>query len=154
MSLSQTPQPLISTLQKLLPLLEQFLHILEKEKVAITQLDAAQLTELSQAKTQVLDKIFPLSQQLKTHLPPDQTLKKMLQSGNLTAEDKSLIKHFIQVSETAEQQHHRNGLLLMHTVKINENLLNILLGKEQDPTYQGKITGKSFTASKKTLGKA
>lgn len=150
----ETSRPLFSLIEKLLPLLEQFLHILEEEKQALATLDASRLIQLANDKSTLLDQILPLSQQLQAHIPPQSTLKAALTEHKRAEAERQLLERFIRTSEAAEKQHLENGTALMRAAQINEEILKILLGREESPTYQEKITGKSTRGAGKPLGKA
>ncbi len=140
--MADTAQYLFQTIEKLLPLLEQFLYVLNAEKQALTDLDTDRLMQLTTEKSQLLDRLLPLSDTLQRSLPDNTALSDYLRPHLTNAAERDLFKRFIELSERAEKQHLENGATLIRLAQLNEGLLRILLGQQEAPTYDDKIRGR------------
>lgn len=153
--MSGTEKRLFELLQKLLPLLEQFLYVLNSEKDALTRLDTQALLDVTAEKNQLLDQILPLTTRLAESLPQGTSLSAYLRPHLKQPDERAQLERFIQLSEQAEKQHLENGTTLMRLAQINEGLLNILLGRENEsPTYDEKLKGRRTSIGGASLGKA
>ncbi|WP_294949606.1 flagellar export chaperone FlgN [Sulfurivirga sp.] len=143
-------------MEQLLPLLEQFLYLLQEEKALLNihPLDTDALNALTERKQQLLDQLTPLSEALKDALPEE--------AGSLTTLLKELegtpqadrLRQFISLSEQAERLHLENGATLMRLAQLNEGVLRLLLGRPEDaPTY-GPTGGGSRRSGGNKLGEA
>jgi len=151
----KTAQTLFALIQKLLPLLEQFLYALESEKQALATLDTQKLLQITEDKNHLLNQMVPLTTQLAESLPENTSLSQYIRPHLKLPEERESLEHFIHLSEQAEKLHLENGATLMRLAQINEGLLNILLGRQTDtPTYDDKIKGRRPNISGTTLGKA
>lgn len=153
--MSTTAQASYTLMQKLLPLLEQFLYLLEAEKSALAALDHQRLIQITEDKNRLLDRIIPLTTQLAETLPENASLSQYLRPHLTQPDEQKTLERFMQLSQQAEKQHLENGATLMRLAQINEGLLDILLGRQMDtPTYADKIKGRRPNASGTPLGKA
>jgi len=153
--MSTTAQAIYTLMQKLLPLLEQFLYLLEAEKQALVALDHQKLIQITEDKNHLLDQIIPLTTQLAENLPENVSLSQYLHPHLTQPDEQKNLERFVQLSQQAEKQHLENGATLMRLAQVNEGLLNILLGRQMDaPTYDDKIKGRRSSVSGASLGKA
>ena len=153
--MSTTAQALYTLMQKLLPMLEQFLYLLEAEKQALVALDHQKLIQITEDKNHLLDQIIPLTTQLAENLPENVSLSQYLRPHLTQPDEQKNLERFVQLSQQAEKQHLENGATLMRLAQVNEGLLNILLGRQMDaPTYDEKIKGRRSSVSGASLGKA
>ncbi len=157
MSASPLHLPLFERIEQLLPLLEQFLYLLQEEKNLLSAhpLDTDALNGLTERKEQLLDQLTPLSEALKEALPEETTsLTALLKELEGTPQTDRL-RRFISLSEQAEALHLENGATLMRLAQLNEGVLRLLLGRQEDaPTYGPANRSSGHRSGGNKLGKA
>ncbi len=151
-----TADKLFQVIKELLPLLEQFLSVLQQEKDALEHMDAEAILTLSEQKSTLIDQIAPLTQSLQAQLPPGTTLQAYVKSHATADDSLQTLKRFVAVSEQAQALHQQNGLTLTRLAQINEGFLALLTGRQTAPTYAGKQGRKATIPSGQgdVLGKA
>ncbi len=150
-----TTNRLFGVIKELLPLLEQFLSVLEQERDALASMDAEAIMTLSEQKSRLIDRITPLTQSLQEHLPDGASLQSHLKAHARSDDTLQTLKRFIEVSEAAQTLHLENGLTLTRLAQINEGFLALLTGRHSDPTYAEKLGRKPGRSNQgDILGKA
>lgn len=150
---SENSEQILALFSRLLKELDQFLTILNNEKVAIQKSDVQLIEEVSQRKSDSADAIEANS----TTIEKDtgRSISEWLTDETLEGEIKTLIKQVHTQTTACHDLNMANGLSINILNNMNSFTLNLVSGKDPDmKTYGSKGQAHAAKDKNRTLGKA